>query len=197
VEDSAALPPSQHLQLFAISVYPTADNVTQQGLDIDVETVKAGTAFHTNLTVEEYGFQPQVADRLGWKGKRAWLDRLPALARQHALQRIEAELDYFRQPGRPVQVLRAYEQLRAFTSSLGQTEFVLQMGWGTGWESKTLGSELLRQDDRAFERLLTEYRMTKDRGRQPGDAFPKSRHLVLSSKGQLIAPLGWVKVTMG
>ena len=73
---------------------------------------------------------------------------------------------------------------------------VLPIGWGTGWESKTLGSSLLRQDDRTFERLLHEYRMTKEQQRRPGDPFPKSRHLVLDERRQPALPLGWVWIRL-
>jgi len=73
---------------------------------------------------------------------------------------------------------------------------VLPIGWGTGWESKTLGSSLLRQDDRTFERLLHEYRMTKEQQRRPGDPFPKSRHLVLDERRQPALPLGWVRIRL-
>ena len=78
---------------------------------------------------------------------------------------------------------------------LAGNELIVQVGWGGGWESKTLGSELLRQDDRAFERLLSQYRMTKGQGRRAGDPFPKSRHLVLRG-GQPAEPLGWIKVRL-
>ena len=196
VEDSAACKPADSLQVLSVRVYPTAAARGGGGLDIDAETVKAGAVFHSALTVEEYGFEPEVAARLGWQGKRAWLEQLPGLARQHAEQRVSAELRYFKQPGRPAGALRFYEKLLQLCKTLTENEFVLQLGWGTGWESKTLGSGLLRKDEQVFEKLLQEYRMTKERRREPGDPFPKSRHLVLDPQGQPAAPLGWVKVKL-
>ena len=89
-----------------------------------------------------------------------------------------------------------YERLIETWSQLSRGEMLLQLGWGTGWESKTLGSGLLRTDDRAFERLLDQYRMTKEKDRRAGDPFPKSRHLVLDSQGRPSRPLGWVRVTL-
>ncbi len=188
VEDSQPLEPDGHLTLRTVQVYP-AD------LPIDVEAVKQGTVFQATITVDEYGFQEQVAQRLGWQGKRQRIEQLPRLARNHARQRLLAEAEYFKAQGGPTGAMRFYDSLINTWSGLAGNELIVQVGWGAGWESKTLGSGLLRTDDQAFERLLSQYRMTKGR-RRPGDPFPRSRHLVLDRRGQPAEPLGWIKVTL-
>ncbi|MGQ9492667.1 MAG: type III-A CRISPR-associated RAMP protein Csm5 [Anaerolineae bacterium] len=196
VEDSQPMPPAGHLSLVAVRVHPTAAPVTGRGLDIDVEAIPKGTLLHTAITVDEYGFQKEVAECLGWKSKRDWLDKLATLARDHAQQRLRIELDYFQQRRGPAAVLQFYRSLLEIAKTLTEGEFIVQVGWGTGWESKTLGSSLLRRDNRTFEQLLRMYRMTKERQRQPGDPFPKSRHLVLDERRQPTMPLGWVKIKL-
>jgi len=195
VEDSQALEADSRLALHTVRVYPT-ETRDSPGLNIDVEAVKQGTVFHTAITVDEYGFGREEARQLGWQGKRQWIERLPILAREHARQRLLTEAEYFKAKDGPVGALRFYDGLINLWSALSGNELIVQIGWGAGWESKTLGSGLLRQDDRAFERLLSQYRMTKERGRQPGDPFPKSRHLVLDRRGRPAEPLGWVRVRL-
>jgi len=111
----------------------------------------------------------------------------------HARQRLLTEAEYFKGRGGPSGALRFYDELVNRLLNLPEDTFLLQVGWGAGWESKTLGSSLLRQDDGQFERLLSKYRMTKEQNRRPGDPFPRSRHLALVN-GRPALPMGWVEV---
>ena len=204
VEDTQPLQPEGHpstgsgqaLALRTVRIYPT-ETRDSPGLNVDVEAVKRGTVFQTAFTVDEYGFGEDVVRKLGWEGKRRWIERLPALARERARQRLLTEAEYYGRRSSPRDAMRFYDQLINTWSELGKNELIVQIGWGAGWESKTLGSGLLRQDDRAFERLLSQYRMTKEKGagRLPGDPFPNSRHLILRN-GQPAEPLGWVRVQL-
>jgi len=194
VEDSRPLAPDGHLTLQTVQVYPTQTG-DSPGLNVDVEAVRPGTVFDLAITVDEYGFRGEAVRQLGWQGKRAWLGQLTALGKQYARQRLLAEVAFFQAHGGPQAALQFYAALvrQVVEGELAEDEFLLQVGWGTGWESKTLGSGLLRQSDAAFERLLSEYRMTKERRREVGDAFPKSRTLALRG-GAPATPLGWVRV---
>lgn len=195
VEDSQPLPPEEHLALYAVRVYPTA-TAQSSGLDVDVEAIKEGATFQAALTVEEYGFQQAVAPKLGWQDKRAWLGQLVTLARSHAEARLQIEQAFFQSQHGPRDTLTFYDRLNGLLEGgLSENEFLLQLGWGTGWESKTLGSGLLHQDDHSFERLLQRYRMVRGRNRRIGDPFPSSRMLLLqgSTPGY---PLGWVRVRL-
>lgn len=195
VEDSRPLEPGGHLALRTVRVYPTATRESS-GLNIDVEAVNKGTTFQTRITVDEYGFREEVARKLGWEGGRRWIDDLAELAAEYARQRLLIEAEYFRARRGPVGALRFYDELVGIWDGLAGEEMLLQVGWGAGWESKTLGSELLREDDAAFERLLSRYRMTRETNRQVGDPFPKSRHLVLDGKGRPGEPLGWLRLRL-
>jgi len=196
VEDSRPLTTEGNLALRTIRVYPTATD-DSPGLNVDAEVVEKGAVFQSAITVDEYSLEGWVANRLGWRGKRRWIERLPRLAKAYARQRLSVEAAYLNKHGGPVATRRFYDALiNEIWSTLGENEMILQLGWGAGWESKTLGSGLLRQDNRAFERLLRTYRMTKERDRRPDDPFPKSRHLVLNGRGQPAEPLGWVKIRL-
>jgi len=191
VEDSAPLEAADALRLEQVQVYPG-------GTPIDVEAVRAGVVFHLTIAVDEYGFQDEAARQLGWQEKRAWLGQLVALGKAYAGERLAAEAEFFKGRGGPQATLGFYVARikQVAEGELADDEFLLQVGWGTGWESKTLGSGLLRQDDAAFERMLRQYRMTKEKGREEGDPFPKSRTLALRG-GEPALPLGWVRVKLG
>jgi len=196
VEDSQPLPPNGHLSMRTVRVYPTQTR-DSSGLNVDVEAVEPGTVYHTAITVDEYGFQGEIARQLDWQGKRAWLGQLVTLGKEYARERLLKEVAFFKNHRGPQTALGFYAALvkQLLEGELADDEFLLQVGWGTGWESKTLGSGLLRQDDVAFERLLDQYRMTKERNRQVGDPFPKSRTLALQG-GEPALPLGWVRVRL-
>jgi CRISPR-associated protein Csm5 len=194
VEDTQPLEPEGHLALRTVHIYPT-ETGDSPGLNVDVEAAERGTVFQTAFTVDEYGFSEDVAQKLGWKGKRRWIEQLPALAREHARQRLLIEAEYYRKRNGPRDAMRFYDRLINTWSELPDNELIVQIGWGAGWESKTLGSGLVRTDDRAFERLLDDYRMTKEQGRRPGDPFPQSRHLALRD-GRPSDPLGWVHMRL-
>ena len=195
VQDSNPLEPGETLALRTVRVYPT-ETADSSGLNVDVEVVQQGTVFETVLTIEEYGFTEDAIDQLGWHGKRQWLDGLPALAKDRVRERLLIEAEYYRKHKGPQGAMRFYDRLINTWDKLRKDELILQLGWGAGWESKTLGIGLLRADDDAFERLLYDYRMTKEENRWPGDPFPKSRKLVLTSQGQPSLPMGWVKVRL-
>jgi len=190
VRDSAPLTETNALSLEQVLVYPG-------GTPIDVEAVRTGVTFHLSITVDEYGFQEQAARQLGWQGKRAWLGQLVALGKEYATARVIIEGKFFEAPDAPRTTRAFYGGLvkQILEGELADDEFLLQVGWGTGWESKTLGSDLIRQDDAAFERLLYDYRMTKEKKREVGDPFPKSRTLTLRG-GEPALPLGWVRVKL-
>jgi len=190
VQDSAPLAEEDALRLEQVQVYPG-------GTPIDVETVRTGAIFHLRITVDEYGFRDDTARQLGWQNKRAWLGQLVTLGKGHARQRLSTEIEFFNANDGPKRTLGFYASRvkQVIESELADDEFLLQVGWGTGWESKTLGSDLIRQDDAAFERMLHNYHMTKEKERKVGDLFPKSRTLTLRDDEPAL-PLGWVRVKL-
>jgi CRISPR-associated protein Csm5 len=192
VRDSAPIDAEDCLALQTVRVYPTADRGSS-GLEVDVEAIKPGAVLHTTITLETYGFQDPEAAPLRWRGKRRWIKDLPRLGQAHARQRLLAEAEYFKRKDGPVGVLHFYDDLIKRLIDLSADTLMMQVGWGAGWESKTLGSGMLRQDDGQFERLLERYRITRERSRQPGAPFPRTRQLALVN-GRPALPMGWLQV---
>jgi len=186
------------LGLERVNIYPTAGKQTrygpQRGLDVDVETLLPGTTFQMPIKIEGYLFGDRAERELRFGKRKEWLLNLPRYARQVAGLRLADEIDFFRPRKDGQVVLGFYSRLVQTWDKLAENEFLLQVGWGTGWLSKTFG-KLLQQDPEAFERLVSDYRMTMERGRKPGDPFPRSRHLVRRGEHPAL-PLGWVKITV-
>ena len=197
VSDSQPVSPDR-LSLVRVNIYPTAGQRTpygrQRGLDVDVEALRQGTTFRVPIKIEGYLFSEQAERTLRFGKRKSWLLNLPRWARSVAGQRIADEIEFFQQRQDARLVLGFYSRLVQTWEGLGENEFLLQVGWGGGWLSKTFG-KLLQEDAQAFERMVKEYRMTMERGRKPGNPFPKSRHLVRVGEHPAI-PLGWMKVKL-
>jgi CRISPR-associated protein Csm5 len=190
VEDSAPLEPPK-LRLQQVRVY-SARTPGAPGAPVDVEAAPMRVAFSSRIRLDEYFLHADIARKLGWPspaiGSRAWPNGLRPRESAH-----RARAAFFRWPLAGIsQVLRGPG---CPTRRSGENEFFAQIGWGAGWESKTLGSELLATDKVAFENVLDRFRMTRGR-RQAGDAFPVSRVVALDDTAQPYAPLGWVKVRL-
>ncbi len=204
VSDSGPVSPDL-VSLMQVNIYPTArpegfskpfgsGQGRQRGLDVDVEALRPGTTFQVPIKVEGFLFSDQAERELQFGQRRGWLLNLAQWARVAAGRRIAEEMAFFQQRADGRAALGFYSRLAQAREGLGKDECLLQVGWGGGWLSKTFG-RLLQEDAVAFEGLVREYRMTKERGRRPGDPFPRSRHLV-REQGQPAVPLGWLKVRL-
>ena len=192
------------LEMVRVNVFPTAQQTQygrSQGLDVDVEALCKGTALTATIKVDgtlfgdDTPFGRFVEQELGFGRKRTWLFNLPKWARTLAGQRIASEIEFLERKTGGEAAAGFYKRLAGTWETLGENEFLVQVGWGTGWGSKTFGA-LLQRDPEAFEQLVQEYRLSpQDKRRRAGQPFPKSRKLV--RRGDRPAePLGWIKVTL-
>ena len=198
VGDSAAVD-KEALSLERVNVYPTANQQTrygrQRGLDVDVEALRRGTVFEVPVKLEGYLFGGTAEQRLRFGKRKDWLLELPKWGRTVAGRRIAGEIEFFQRRDDGRVALGFYSRLAQTWEALKDGSFLVQVGWGAGWQSKTLG-HLLQRDAGAFERMVREYRLSpQDRRRKAGQPFPKSRKL--ARRGDLPAqPLGWMRVDL-
>jgi len=190
VHDSA---PAKQSDLLLANVQVVAGRRAQA--PIEVEAIKMGTQLQTSLTLDEYLLEPNLARRLGWGQKGDILRSLSVHSRNLALVRIKAQQAYF--AGRPEfgRVQRFYQLLEKLHAQLKDTpDFLLQIGWGGGWDAKTLGDQLTAQP-KELEEIIDRYRMNRGKARRTGDTFPRSRRLYFQD-GRPTLPMGWVLVRM-
>ncbi len=171
------------------------------GSPIELEAVQVDTPFHLAIKVDNQLFgQWARKNRLRLGGNPDWLAQIPPIIQKHTNQRVETELNWFRQRSGATGPVGFYQQIAGV--KLPPTTCILQVGWGTGWAGKTLGSHL-QADRRFMERVIDTYRLARGK-RQQGDVFPKSRRTTVRvSKNkqehthqQPAVPLGWVLMEM-
>ncbi len=171
------------------------------GPPIELEAVAPETVFHFTVKLDLTLFSDWAKrHRLEMHGED-WLRNLPAVVNRHTAQRLEEERAWFNGVPGAERILQFYKELKVPARG-----FLLQVGWGTGWDDKTFGSHL-RADPDFLEGILRPpkaggYGIARGR-RQPGDPFPKSRRVIVqihrAPDGRIIqerpvAPLGWMWV---
>ncbi len=142
---------------------------------IEMEAIAPDTKFSLTLKVDEALFSQWAIDNgLRLRGKDLLTD-LPRAVQDHSLALARREIEWFK-------AIRGAEQLSGFYQQVagsrpGARRFLVSLGWGTGWESKTFGSHL-QADPALMERIMRDFRLARG-PRQQGDPFPKSRRVVV------------------
>jgi CRISPR-associated protein Csm5 len=187
------------LMLMNASVLNQAGQFGDQ-IPIELEAIRANTIFEAQLKLDLALFS-EWARRHGLRlPGEDWLHELPQICRTFSRQRIQEELAWLSGVAGAERLIAAYRQLAQ--APLSGAQFLLQVGWGAGWDSKTYGSHL-RANRRLFPEIVSRYHMARGR-RQREDPFPKSRRAAVaftqSPQGQRLqtplVPLGWLLVTM-
>lgn len=146
------------------------------GSPIELEAVKGDTVFEGVAIKLDWQLFSNWARRAGLQSDgRDWLENLAEIVNRRAQERAQREMEWCR--AIPAARLLADFYAQILRARLGPGRFLIELGWGTGWESKTFGSRLLA--DQAFmERVIEQYRLAKGE-REYGDSFPKSRRVVM------------------
>ncbi len=172
------------------------------GAPIEMEAIRPDTAFRLTMKLDTVLFS-DWARKGGLKLRgQDWLLHLGDVVQAHSNDRIQRELAWFKAMRGVDSLASFYQRLANVSGKLGGSMFFVELGWGTGWESKTFGSRL-EADDRFMERIIRDYRLARG-SREHGDPFPKSRRAAVALRrdpnGRFIEtpayPLGWALVEM-
>jgi CRISPR-associated protein Csm5 len=186
IADSAPISP-EHLSLSTVAVHPESD---QQALPLNLETIRAGSSFRTTLTIDDYLFGKQ-ARKLGFGQRRHLIENFAQTCRAHARAHLEEERDFFARREMPM-LHCFYSGLVDQLAGCGSESFLLCLGWGAGWKSKTL-ERTLRATEGALADIIKQYRLNRGRPPLHEQDFPLTRHLLMEQQ-QPVGPLGWVRV---
>lgn len=186
VFDSRPLP-KERLQLCPVSLCVE----DKAEVPIAVEAVQKGTVFTTSIHVDELALA--YADELGWGKKALWLAGLAGMIQEVSEQHIEIELKWARKNGF-VEIAGFYEELGRLAEKLkGSRAFLLQIGWGSGWNGTTVGPFLSEEQQKQVREM---YRL----GNPPkaGQPFPKTRRYCVEGSELRFptTPLGWAAVVL-
>ena len=192
VSDSASVDPERLLIL-------NARVMNRRGglaAPIEMEAVAPDTQFHLTLKVDDALFSElAVRNKLQQKVKDLFTD-LPRTVQNHSLNLARQELKWLAGIDNATRIAAEYRQMVDFTPKA--TQFLISVGWGTGWESKTFGSHLQKNED-LMERVASGFALSRGK-HKTGDRFPKSRREVVwpreNHEDLPVKPWGWCLVEM-
>ena len=190
VSDSAPVAP-EHLQILNARVINRGGGLAAP---IELEAIAPDTEFRLTLKVDDALFSEwAVNNGLRLKGDNLLTD-LSRVVHRHSQALASQELQWFAKIDNAKLLAGFYQLVENF--QLGARCFLIRLGWGTGWASKTFGPHLQNQPD-VMKRIVRDFRLARGR-RQPGDPFPKSRRVAteIHPVERPVAPLGWCRVDM-
>jgi CRISPR-associated protein Csm5 len=199
VEDSRPVDTSR-LILINVDILNMEGGMGHNSIPVELEAVRGDTIFESTIKLDWALYSDWAKQNGLHLSGESWLRSLAKVVNEHARKQVERQLQWLKKANVP-HLQSFYEQL--YNARLSPHQFLLQLGWGTGWEDKTFGSHL-QQDPAFMERILHDYRLSRARGRRVGDLFPLSRRIVVQATrapdGRLMkeprSPLGWVLVEM-
>ena len=155
----------------------------REDLRIFAELLPAGATAEVRLTFDKKLFD---YPELGLKGKEVYVDDMPKLCNAWAFELAQREEEFLRKGGMG-EAADFYRDLRGKIRSLPEGAFIVPLGWGPGWEAKTVGERIKEADEELFARLREIFKL----GSEGVEVFPKTRRLVGCTY-----PLGWVLLTL-
>lgn len=174
------------------------------GSPIELEAIRPDSVFSLTVKVDTVLFSDWAKRAELDPRQSIWLQNLVPIAQRYSQERIRREIKWLSEMRTGevsvTAITQFYQQLAQ--AKLGSRRFLLQLGWGTGWEGKTFGSNL-QTDQRFLQRVVTQYRLARGQ-RKEGDPFPKSRRVAVQARRQNdgriteipSAPWGWCLVEM-
>lgn len=194
---------SQCLELVQVRTLSSANGeMRPKQFSLYPEIVVAGTklrSVYTRNVAMLSGFG--AMSDLSFKPRAFLIEQFAISCKASALNLIEQEISYYGKHNQR-DLKEWYELRRAQAVRMPKNQFLLSLGWGSGYDAKTI-TDLL--GERVFRNVVNNYKNTEGLGK-PGrrgdwlgvEESPKSRKIVVRQReGQEVRePLGWVKVTL-
>jgi CRISPR type III-A-associated RAMP protein Csm5 len=168
---------------------------TMADMDVYVEAIPTSVVL-THPVIWQTNLLREQAQLLGFASLEHLMAFLPEYCRRVSLNLLTQELDFYQRHGHK-ELEDWFEKRLTSLAKSSETIFILPMGWGSGYDAKTI-TDLLEEE--TFKLVVSKHKNTQGLGKPgrnpeehwlgPGDS-PKSRKLVVHSDGTL-EPLGWV-----
>ncbi|WAM33895.1 type III-A CRISPR-associated RAMP protein Csm5 [Caldicellulosiruptor morganii] len=165
----------------------------QQGLSILAEGISPGTHISGKIKVDDgfvTGRQPVAGlkDKLSVAGENRGVEFLAKAINLASERYIIKELEFY-QKYKVTQIVAEYTKLLKLLKSLAPNQFLIQLGFSTGYLSKTVGMYFKKD---SFEKLKI---IMGEKSKIHKELFPKTRRVIFKNGAVSTIP-GWVKVTI-
>lgn len=162
-----------------------------------VEQIRAEQTFDFSIKIDKSLFGQRAKRELGYSDQqeRAICEELAEVCNFVAKELARTEANFF-DAYYLDEIADFYDALVQRIEKLTDGEFVLPIGWGTGYRAKTVTELLTGDDDDLMMDLRKHYRLGESRSRRGNyhPEFPKTRRILYDQQGPK-SPLGWVQIT--
>lgn len=164
-----------------------------------VQQIKTSQTLTFTIKIDDLLFREREKEQLGFTDfQLKSLQEIPEICHYLTAQYLHSEQDFLKFYKLP-EIAKFYDKLTKIHKNLSDEEFLMQIGWGTGYNAKTV-TELFTNDaelpvdwmDLRERFRLGESRST--RGEYDEHEFPKTRRILYRGQNP-ISPLGWVKIS--
>ena len=164
-----------------------------------VQQIRTEQSLTFTLKIDDLLFREREKEQLGFNDlQQKTLQDIAEVCRSAVDQLIRGERDFFNDYRLP-EIANIYDKLISLNNTLPEGAFLLQIGWGTGYNANTVTA--LFTDDKEssvdWMDLRERFRLGESRSRRGSydeRKFPKTRR-ILYRRQNPIAPLGWVKIS--
>ena len=164
-----------------------------------VQQFRAGKCLKFTLKIDDLLFREREKERLGFSDlQQKVLQDIAEVCRSATDQIMQGERDFFSYYRLP-EIANIYDKLISLNNTLSKGAFLLQIGWGTGYNANTVAT--LFTDDAELPvdwmDLRERFRLGESRsqrGAYDEREFPKTRRILYRGQSP-IAPFGWVKIS--
>lgn len=196
VRDSERLSPNQLAGIDVMSYHAQKQGMREMGSEYcwTIEAFPTGTNLKTEIDLDLYALQPPdnsaPFDRRRQELNKKMKDRANILVTELfqtvtiASNELILKEQRFYNDHRMEDVAEFYHKLSLIQDDKNT---LLPLGWGAGWQSKTIG--MLDLDNEILNSIQRKYNL----GRQGSAYFPSTRRLYIDGKGSKY-PIGWVKL---
>lgn len=165
-----------------------------------VQQIQHGQNLTFTLKIDELLFREREKARLSFSdAQKEMLQDIAEVCRSDTDALMQSEQDFFDYHNLP-EIANVYDKLIGLNNTLPEGAFLLQIGWGTGYNANTVTS-LFINDEESPENLQMDLRerfrlgeSRSQRGHYDEREFPKTRRILYRGQNP-IAPLGWVKIS--
>lgn len=159
-----------------------------------VEQLRIDTTLRLRLRIDDFLFSNAAEEKLHFQGERQQaVERLADVCNAFAADVIAHERQFYDDHSCP-DLADFYADLEATQAALPRGGFLLCVGWGGGYETKTVTDLLVQQAGLDLMDVRRRYRLGQSRRTgQYHSLFPKTRCIAYGSGAPMWA-LGWVQV---